>query len=126
VIEIDGARGGQVVRTAAGLAAVTGRWVRVEDVRGDRPTPGLKPQHVAAVEAVAAACDADLGGAEVGSEALVVRPGPVRGGEFAVDVGTAGSLPLVFDAVLPLAVALSEPLELTATGGTDVAWSPPV
>lgn len=127
MIEIDGARGGgQVVRTAAGLAAVTGRPVRVEAVRGDRPTPGLKPQHVAAVEAVAAACDADLEGAEEDSEALIVRPGRVRGGEFAVDVGTAGSLPLVFDAVLPLAVALPDSLELTATGGTDVAWSPPV
>jgi RNA 3'-terminal phosphate cyclase (ATP) len=41
-----------------------------------------------------------------------------------VEVGTAGSIALVFDAVLPVAYALDEPLTLTVTGGTDVRWAP--
>lgn len=127
MIEIDGGDGGgQIVRSSVALAALLGEPVTVENVRGDRSDPGLKAQHLAAVEAVGAVCDADVDGAESGSETLTFEPGQPTGGEYAVDVGTAGSVTLVFDAVLPLAVALDEPLALTATGGTDVAWSPPM
>ncbi|MFC7154799.1 RNA 3'-terminal phosphate cyclase [Halomarina halobia] len=126
-IEIDGAAGGgQVLRTALSLAAVTGRRVRVDDVRGARPNPGLRPQHLAAVDLVAAACEADVEGAEPDSRTVTFAPGAVRGGDLARDVGTAGSVALVFDALLPLAAALDTPLSVEATGGTDVAWSPPI
>ncbi|WP_226010564.1 RNA 3'-terminal phosphate cyclase [Halomicrobium salinisoli] len=125
MIEIDGsAGGGQLLRSAVAMAAVTGRSVRVADVRGDRPDPGVKHQHRAAVAAVAACCDADVEGCELGSETVTFEPGPVTGGEVAVEIPTAGSVTLVFDAVLPLAAALDEPLRVTATGGTDVRWSP--
>ncbi|WP_225334954.1 RNA 3'-terminal phosphate cyclase [Halomicrobium urmianum] len=125
MIEIDGSDGGgQLLRSAVAMAAVTGRSVRVEDVRGDRPDPGIKHQHRAAVAAVAACCDADVEGYELDSEVLSFDPGPVTGGDVAVEIPTAGSVTLVFDAVLPLAVALDEPLRVTATGGTDVRWSP--
>lgn len=124
---IDGsAGGGQILRSALALAGVAGEPVRVENVRGDRPNPGLKHQHRACVEAAAAVCDADVDGAELGSETVVFDPGEPAGGEVAVDVGTAGAVTLVFETVLPLSVALDEPLAVTATGGTDVAWSPTV
>lgn len=125
--EIDGAAGGgQVVRTAVALSALTGEPVRVENVRGDRDTPGLRPQHVAAVRAAAALSDADVDGAEEGSETLTFDPGPARATDVAVDVGTAGSVALVLDAVLPLATALDGTATVTVAGGTDVEWAPPV
>lgn len=125
MLEIDGGDGGgQVFRSAVGLAAVTGRPVRVENVRGTRSDPGLKHQHLAALEAVARCCDAAVEGASLGSETVTFEPGAVRGGEVGVDVPTAGSVMLVFDAVLPLATVLDEPLTVRASGGTDVAWSP--
>jgi RNA 3'-terminal phosphate cyclase (ATP) len=127
VIEIDGSDGGgQVVRTAVSLAAVTGRAVRIEGVRADRPDPGLKAQHLTAIEAVAAACDATVEGLEVGADAVTFDPGPVHGGEVTVEVGTAGAVTLVCDALLPLATALDAPLTARIGGGTDVKWSPPV
>lgn len=126
MLELDGADGGgQLVRTALALSAVTGEPFRMENVRGGRSEPGLRPQHLAAVRAVAAACDATVEADERGAETLVVEPGDLRGGTVAVDVGTAGSLTLVFDALLPLATALPAPLSVVATGGTDVKWSPP-
>ncbi|WP_254544208.1 RNA 3'-terminal phosphate cyclase [Halomarina pelagica] len=126
-VEIDGADGGgQVVRTALSLAAVTGRRVRVEDVRGARPNPGLRPQHLAAVALLAAACDADVEGAELDSRTVTFAPRTVRGGDLTGDVGTAGSVALVFDALLPLAAVLDAPLTVEAVGGTDVTWSPPI
>jgi RNA 3'-terminal phosphate cyclase (ATP) len=127
MLDLDGSDGGgQLLRTALALSAVTGESFEMTGIRGDRPEPGLKPQHLAAVEAVAEACDAEVTDAEYGSETLTFEPGPVRPSEYVVDVGTAGSVLLVFDAVLPLAAALDgdEELVVRATGGTDVKWAP--
>lgn len=127
MIGIDGSGGGgQVVRTAVALSAVSGEPVRVENVRGGRPEPGLRPQHLAAVEAAASLCDATVDGAERDSETLVFEPGDVRADDVQVDIGTAGSVALVLDTLVPLAVALDEPATVTVTGGTDVQWAPPI
>jgi len=134
MLDLDGsAGGGQLVRTALSLSAVTGTPFAIDGVRGDRSTPGLRAQHLACVEALAAVTDAAVGaGADgdgepaVGTDRLVFEPNAVAGGEHAVDIGTAGSVALLVDAVLPVATALEAPLRLTVRGGTDVAWSPPV
>ncbi|MBP2250795.1 RNA 3'-terminal phosphate cyclase (ATP) [Halarchaeum solikamskense] len=118
--------GGQLVRSAAAFACLSGHAVEVTDVRAARESPGLKRQHVAALDALAAITDADLDGASVGSERVTIDPGPVTGGAARVEIGTAGSVPLVFDAVLPLAARLDSAFELTVTGGTDVRWAPPL
>lgn len=125
--EIDGsAGGGQIIRTAVSLSALTGEAIRIEDVRGERPNEGLRAQHLAAVEAAAALCDATVEGDEHGSETLEFDPGEVTADDVTVEVGTAGSVALVCDTVLPLATAIDEPASVTVTGGTDVEWSPPV
>jgi len=127
MLEIDGDEGGgQLLRSSLALAAITERPVRIENVRGNRPEPGLKPQHLAALEAIAEVCDATVDGTTPGSEVVTFDPGSVRGGTVEVDVGTAGSATLVFDTVVPLAGALDESLSVTATGGTEVTWSPPL
>lgn len=127
MLELDGSdAGGQFLRSSLSLAALTGRAVRIEGIRGARSEPGLKAQHLAAVEAVATACGADVDGAEPGSDTLIFEPDDVEGGTLAVDVGTAGSTTLVADALLPLAAGLDEPLAATIRGGTDVKWSPPL
>lgn len=122
---VDGREGGgQLVRAAVSFAALSGEPVRVENARRARDPPGLKAQHVAAVAAVADVCDADIEGVEIGSTRFEFDPGAPRGGTESVDVGTAGSIMLVFDAVLPLATGLDDPLTLTVSGGTDVQWAP--
>ncbi|MFB6109275.1 MAG: RNA 3'-terminal phosphate cyclase [Halodesulfurarchaeum sp.] len=124
---IDGREGGgQLLRLAVALAALEGTPIEIENVRGARQEPGLRAQHVAAVEAVGSLVDADCAGVEVGSERVVFDPGPLTGGEISLDVGTAGSISLLFDAVLPLAMGTDEPVTVHATGGTDVKWSPPI
>ena len=127
MLTVDGtAGGGQLLRTALSLSTITDTPFRIEDIRGARPNPGLEPQHLAAVRVVANYCDAAVEGAELGADALTVRPGDERRTSLDVDIGTAGSVTLLFDAVLPIAVTGDEPLELTATGGTDVKWAPTV
>lgn len=124
---IDGGRGGgQLLRWAVAMASIEQEPIRIENIRGARDTPGLRAQHVAAVRAAASFTDADVDGLVVGSETITFDPGSVTGGEEAVDVGTAGSIPLIFDTILPLGVVTEDPITLHATGGTDVKWSPPV
>lgn len=125
--ELDGADGGgQLLRSALTLSALTGDSFRMENVRGGRSNPGVRPQHAAAIRAVAAVCEATVEDGDVGSEAVEFHPGSIRGGDVEVDVGTAGSVALVCDTVLPLATRAPDPFELTVTGGTDVKWAPPV
>ncbi|TYL38247.1 RNA 3'-terminal phosphate cyclase [Natronococcus pandeyae] len=137
--ELDGSNaGGQFVRSALTLSVLENEPVRLENVRGDRPDPGLAHQHLAVVETMAELCDAEVSGAELDAETVEFDPGlsngnesdsdtaSLEGGSYAVDIGTAGSVTLLFDALLPLATVLESPLSITVTGGTDVAWSPPL
>ncbi|MFP9059790.1 RNA 3'-terminal phosphate cyclase [Natrialbaceae archaeon A-chndr2] len=121
--------GGQFLRRALTLSALENEPMRLEHVRGDRPTPGLANQHLAALETMADICDADVTGAALESQTVEFDPSTasgISGGEYHVSVGTAGSLTLLFDTLLSLAARLEAPLTVTATGGTDVKWSPPV
>lgn len=125
MLDIDGScGGGQVVRSSLALSILTDTPIRIEDVRGDRPDPGLKHQHCSAVELAAAIVDADVTGAELGATTVTFDPGHVSGGDYETSIGTAGSVTLVFDTILPLATVLDEPLSVTVSGGTDVKWSP--
>lgn len=127
MLEVDGAEGGgQFLRTTLAVSALEREPVRIENIRGERDDPGLKAQHLAVVETLAAITDADIAGAKIGAETVAFDPGPISGGRYEVDIGTAGSTTLLFGALLPLAVGLEEPLAVTTTGGTDVAWSPPL
>lgn len=121
-----GEGGGQLLRTACALSAITGEAVRLHDIRARRDPPGLAPQHLTAVKAVAALCDAQVEGLELRSEELIFRPGKLRGGEFRFDVGTAGSVTLVLQALLPVALVAGAPARIHVIGGTDVRGAPPL
>jgi len=129
MIEIDGSigeGGGQILRTSISLSAVTGQAMRITNIRAGRPNPGLSPQHVTSIEAVAQLCDADVDGLFAGSKEIVFRPGLLTGGEFDFDVGTAGSISLVIQSCLIPAVLSKARVAMTVKGGTDVKWSPPI
>ncbi len=107
------------------LSAVTGENVRVANIRKNRPSPGLKAQHVKAIETAALLCDANVAGLSIGSTDITFSPLELKGGKYDIDIGTAGSISLLLQCVMPVAVCASDDIELTITGGTDVAWSPP-
>ena len=128
MIILDGSQGeggGQIVRSAVTLSCITGRAVRVENVRAGRKTGGLRPQHVAAIRAAAELCDATTEGVDVGSAALTFEPrAEVRSGAYEWAIGTAGSAALVLQTVLlPLALAKGRS-EVRVHGGTHVPRSP--
>ncbi len=118
--------GGQIVRTAVALAALLGKEVKVTRIRDKRPKPGLQAQHVTAVKAVAGICQAETEGLAPGSRELLFKPRAHLGGRFSFDVGTAGSIPLILQAVMPSAAYAPNRVEFELTGGTDVPWSPTI
>jgi len=127
LIPLDGSQGeggGQILRTALALSAVTGQGFRVERIRARRLRPGLRPQHLAAVRAAAIACGAEVHGAFDGSPDLRFLPGPVAAGEFRFDIGTAGASTLVLQSVLPVLATAPTTSRVTVTGGTHVPRSP--
>lgn len=127
MIPIDGTiGGGQLLRTALSLSTITDTPFRIDDIRGARPNPGIRPQHLTAVQLVEDLCDADVEGAELDSDSLTFRPGTVRRSSLEADIATAGSVTLLFDTVLPIAAMYDEPFRLTTTGGTNVKWAPTV
>ena len=129
MIEIDGSfgeGGGQIVRTAVALSALTRKSVRIINIRAKRKNPGLSYQHLTAIKAVAEICDAEIKGVEKGSSVIEFYPKKIRGGNFSFDVGTAGSVTLVLQCCLLPCLFSNEKTKITIKGGTDVKWSPPV
>ena len=107
MLHLDGSRfsgSGTIVRFAVPLAALTGQDLRLINIRARRDPPGLRPQHLQAVAAVAQLCQGSLTGGAVGSRELVFRPGRLpQGGSFQWDIGTAGSTTMLALALLPVA-----------------------
>ncbi|NBM20818.1 RNA 3'-phosphate cyclase [Streptomyces sp. GC420] len=129
-LEIDGATGsgsGMIVRQALAYAAVTGREIHLRHIRARRSRPGLRRQHVCAVQAVRALAGGTLDGASVGSRELTFRPaGDPLGGSYRFDVGTAGSATALSLALLPVLARATAPVRVELTGGLfqDHAPSP--
>ncbi|MCX6672621.1 MAG: RNA 3'-terminal phosphate cyclase [Methanothrix sp.] len=129
MIEIDGSfgeGGGQIVRTAVALSAVTGKSVRIKKIRQGRPKPGLAAQHARAITALAGICYARTSGVEPGSSEIVFSPGEIRSGRHRVEIGTAGSVTLLMQCHLPALLRADAPSSLQVQGGTDVQWAPTV
>lgn len=127
MIEINGSHGeggGQILRTSLTLSALTKSPIHIHHIRANRRQPGLRPQHLAAVHAIAKLTDAKVSGAHLNSDALTLVPTTLRPGRYRVDIPTAGALTLVLQTVfLPLSFA-GGTSEITLTGGTHVPWSP--
>ena len=125
-----GEGGGQLLRTSLSLAALLREPVRITDIRAGRAKPGLRPQHLTAVTALAQITQAEVEGACLGSRELTFRPRTIKGGSYFFDVaektGSAGATTLVAQALLPPLLAAQVPTNLVIRGGTHVAWSPPV
>ncbi len=131
-LELDGSHGeggGQILRSALSLSLRTGQPFRLVKVRENRDKPGLRPQHLVAVNAAAQLGAAEVSGAQVGSRELSFRPqlygDRLPGGDYRFDIGTAGSAPLVLQTLLPALLHASGPATVTIRGGTYNPKAPP-
>jgi len=121
-----GEGGGQILRTAVALSAVTGIPVEIENIRKGRPKPGLSAQHVKAVEGLARICNAQVTWCDLKSTRLCFTPGKINSGDYEIDIGTAGSISLFLQCLMPALMHAPGTVRIKITGGTDVQWSPSI
>ncbi len=130
MIEIDGSQksgSGTIVRDAVPFSTLVGTELLLKNIRAKRDRPGLRPQHLKAIEASAQICRGRLEGAKVGSREIRFKPQQeIRGGEFEWDIGTAGSTTMLALSVIPLALFADEPSNYKITGGLFQDFAPSV
>ena len=130
MIDIDGSLhsgSGAIVRQAVAYAALTGRPVRVRNARARRPAPGLRPQHVRAIQAMRDLTGGSIAGAEVGSRSFEFWPGDAEpAGRYVWDIGTAGSATMLALSVLPVLAFRGRGAEAEVRGGLFQDFAPSV
>ena len=128
MLEIDGSLcsgSGTIVRHAVAFAALTGSAIHIFNARAKRPKPGLRRQHVQAVEAIRQLVDGRSEGAVAGAGEFVFRPGkPTRSQNFTWDIGSAGSTTALALAVLPVLAFASTSVSIELRGGLFQDFAP--
>lgn len=128
-LKIDGSfgeGGGQIIRTAITLSAITKKPIRLENIRKNRKISGLRPQHLTAIKLLGIICNAKIKGAEIGSTSVEFIPNEIQDKILNEGIGTAGSISLILQVLIPTVSFCKKKLELSIIGGTDVSWSPTI
>jgi RNA 3'-terminal phosphate cyclase (ATP) len=128
MIEIDGSvesGSGTLLRYAVALATLVRTPIHMTRIRAKRQKPGLRPQHLQALRACAALSGGGLEGDRVDSQEIIYSPGPkLRGGDFKLGIGTAGSTTMLAFTLLPLALHSENTSRFTLTGGLFQDFAP--
>lgn len=127
MIQIDGSHGeggGQILRTALSLSAITGIPFSLDSIRAGRKSPGLMRQHLACVRAVSQVCSAHVKGAILRSTCLDFYPGPIGHSHGVFEIGSAGSTGLLLQTLLPVLLHGDAESEITLRGGTHAIQAP--
>ncbi|MBI2141797.1 RNA 3'-terminal phosphate cyclase [Candidatus Woesearchaeota archaeon] len=128
MIKLDGSYGeggGAILRMALALSSITLQPFEIVNIRKGRPNPGLQPQHLACIKALEDLCNASSEGAEAGSATVKFFPGKAQSRTLSIDIGTAGSVTLLLQAVLLPALFAPGKVRLNLAGGTNVMRSQP-
>jgi len=130
MIEIDGSfgeSGGQILRTALSLSAITKKPCHIFNIRKSRPRPGLATQHLIGVQALSQLCNAGVEGDFLGSEEIKFSPGEIQGKDLNLKIETAGSITLVLQILILPTLFASSPIKIYFDGGaTDTFFSPTI
>jgi len=130
MLKIDGSMksgSGTILRLSLALASIMGEELYIFNIRKKRSKPGLRPQHLESVLTAARITNAEVKGARVGSQELRFKPRTIRGGSYVAEIGTAGSIPMLFMSILPICLFADKPIKVTVRkGGTDTRHAPTI
>ena len=134
MILVDGSMGeggGQILRSAITISTLIGKPVEVINIRSNRNDPGLKQQHVLTIQLLSKLFNINIENATVGADWIKFRAHKnieIDSGnnKLVVDIGTAGSIPLLLQTIIPIISIFRKNLTLRIQGGTDVKYSPTI
>ena len=130
MLNIDGSRysgSGTIVRQAVAFSALTGLPIHVVQARAKREKPGLRPQHLRVVEAIAELVNAGTEGLAQGSQEFVFRPGTLKTGRhYHWAIGSAGSTTMLALGILPVLTFSRSPVTVELRGGLFQDFAPSV
>ena len=95
MLTIDGSileGGGQVVRMAMSLSALTAKDIQIVNIRAGREKPGLRAQHLSGLQLIRDITYGELTGDQLGSKSVTFKPKSIGCGHFFADTKTAGYL----------------------------------
>ena len=148
--EIDGSileGGGQVIRNSVAISALMCKSLKLFNIRGGRPKPGLQAQHMCGLQLVHQMMNAGktnkscvLEGCTLGSKEVTFKPFGENAididdnddeeqdhEQFAIDIQTAGATTLLAQVALPVALFRpSKSVLMDLKGGTNAAFAPPI
>jgi RNA 3'-terminal phosphate cyclase (ATP) len=128
MLTVDGSRhsgSGSIVRQAVAFSALTGRAIHVVNARARREKPGLRPQHIRVVEAIAELVEGRAEGLSPGSQEFTFRPGTLTTGRrYQWDIGSAGSTTMLALGLLPLLAFAASPMTVELRGGLFQDFAP--
>ncbi|KAI2490243.1 RNA-3'-phosphate cyclase [Fragilaria crotonensis] len=131
-VSIDGSHGeggGQVLRNAISFAAILNKAIKINNIRAGRTKPGLQAQHMTGLSLCTEIRGGKLDGCWLGSTEVSYTPPADDKAEARIeyvgDTRTAGSICLVLQAALPVALfSRSMPTDLILKGGTNASMAP--
>ncbi len=126
-IDLDGSTGeggGQILRSALSLSAITGRPFALNRIRAGRKRPGLMRQHLTCVQAVAEICGAKTSALQLGGTELMFEPGCIQASQGHFEIGTAGSTTLLLQTILPVLMHAPQASQVQLSGGTHAIKAP--
>jgi len=130
MIEISGdylEGGGAILRVATSLSAVTGKAVKVNNIRKGRSQPGLKTQHLESIRTLAQICNAQLKGDNLGSTEIEFIPGKIESKNIQAKIETAGSPGLLFQNIkIPASLGEQETIVNVRGGAICGLGAPPI
>jgi len=102
-----------------------GRPIHMVHARAKRDKPGLRPQHIRVVEAIAELVNGRAEGLMQGSQEFIFRPGALkRGGHYSWDIGSAGSTTMLALGILPVLAFAGARVTVELHGGLFQDFAP--
>jgi RNA 3'-terminal phosphate cyclase (ATP) len=129
-VDVDGSvmeGGGSIVRLTTALSILTGKPVRIYNIRKGRSQPGLRNQHLRGLEASALLCGGRVEGAKIGAPEVFFYPGKITEEHIRIPIETAGSVGLVIQSLMIACLKAKKRTTIDIEGGATFGkYAPPL